>query len=293
MKFKRNCPNCNVEIVYTGKGAKSNCTRLTKLNKLCKKCSNNEKKIKYIGEDNPFFGKNHTEEFKKTSSKLKKGIRYSIKTEFKKGNYPYNKTNLPKYSLLKLLDQTNESFYWVGFLLADGSFYKNRFEFSLQEKDKKHLELFKNYINGPELKIKGKSNRISFSNKNSIKDFTEFFNIKSRKTYNPPDKNFYEKFCDVKLYSLLCGIIDGDGYIDVKIGHHYNINITSHSSWNEFYLWLFNRLNIKVNIFIKNNISRYTIGKKENIINLFFQFEELKLPKLKRKWVKIEKLLFV
>jgi hypothetical protein len=43
------------------------------------------------GEKNPFFGKKHTEEFKKLSSKNTKGKRFSTKSEFKKGTVPWNK----------------------------------------------------------------------------------------------------------------------------------------------------------------------------------------------------------
>lgn len=36
--------------------------------------------------------------------------------------------------------------YWLGFILADGSFYNYRFELGLNEKDKSHLIEFANYI---------------------------------------------------------------------------------------------------------------------------------------------------
>lgn len=65
------------------------------------------------------------------------------------------------------------------------------------------------------------------------------------------------------------------------------------SSWNDFYNWLFLRLNIKVNKLEINGISRHTIGTKEQVKKLFITLNELNLPKLDRKWKKIEKLFCV
>lgn len=48
------------------------------------------------GKKNPFYGKKHTEEFKKLSSKQKKGKRVSIKSEFKKGEHRSQITEFKK-----------------------------------------------------------------------------------------------------------------------------------------------------------------------------------------------------
>ena len=197
--YTRKCPKCNIEITYSGKGAKSNCEKLKKLNKPCLKCSNLEKRNKYTGENNPFFGKKHTENFKLKLSNERIGKHYSLNTEFKKGRNPYNVKNNPKYSLSKILDNTNIDFYWLGFLLADGSFYKNTFEFSLQEKDKEQLQLFKKHINGPEIKQKKSSYRICFSNKENLQLFKSTYNINEKKTYNPPDFEIYKKLCFINF----------------------------------------------------------------------------------------------
>ncbi len=44
----------------------------------------------FVGEKNPFYGKKHTIKTKEKLSLLKIGKRLSPKTEFKRGNIPYN-----------------------------------------------------------------------------------------------------------------------------------------------------------------------------------------------------------
>ena len=67
------------------------------------------------------------------------------------------------YSCEKLLEDTPESFYWMGFLIADShiSIKNNRIELSLAEQDLEHLykySKFINYRNNIKLKKPGKKN---------------------------------------------------------------------------------------------------------------------------------------
>src|SRR3990167_1516367 len=62
-----------VKGIYQGVGFKKG-HKLTKL-----------RKKDYKGENNPFYGKKHPEEFKKRLSRERKGIHISPKTEFTKG----------------------------------------------------------------------------------------------------------------------------------------------------------------------------------------------------------------
>lgn len=69
--MKRNCPKCGKEIEYKNKTTLNNAV---KKNTVCKKCLPVNKKFveryatkgKNTGSDNPFFGKTHTEETKKS-----------------------------------------------------------------------------------------------------------------------------------------------------------------------------------------------------------------------------------
>ena len=63
--WKKNCPKCGKEQIYTGKYAKNHLNSAKKLNSKCNSCS----QIEYnIGNKNSFYGKKHTKE---TLEKLK------------------------------------------------------------------------------------------------------------------------------------------------------------------------------------------------------------------------------
>lgn len=53
----------------------------------------------------------------------------------------------PRGSLSKLLEDTPEKWYWLGFLFADGHLsMRGRLALSLAKKDKEHLEKFSEYM---------------------------------------------------------------------------------------------------------------------------------------------------
>ena len=53
-----------------------------------------------------------------------------------------------KCNFEKLLEETNEKYYWLGFLLADGSFGKKKeLKIGLSNKDKEHLIKLQNFLN--------------------------------------------------------------------------------------------------------------------------------------------------
>lgn len=292
MKYTKKCPLCENEMVYTGLKAEQNCKTSEKNNRRCRSCANKERSVKYKGVGNPFYNKKHTVESIEKQSIIKKGKHISTKTEFKKGHNLNDINNPPNFSLLKLMDNSYESFYWLGFILADGSFYKTRFEFSLQEKDLDCLKSFCLYIGNSPIYKKGNSYRTFFNNKIANKEFCEVYDIKDRKTYNAPSfELFYDKYTDNQLYALLFGLIDGDGCIyvnnNIKI-----IGITFHKNWYEFYKKLFARLNIYCNFAnIKDkNIMTLAVCRKQEIHNLYENLIKLNINYLERKWKKVEKI---
>lgn len=133
-------------------------------------------------------------------------------------------------NLDKLLEESLESFYWLGFIIADGSFYKYRFELGLKESDLSHLEKFKDFLQSNSKIIyrsKTKSYRFGFNNRFSIPKVMEKYGIHYAKTYNPCTFDPFKNYSQNLLMSLFIGIIDGDGHID-KQGRY--ITITAHQS---------------------------------------------------------------
>lgn len=192
----------------------------------------------------------------------------------------------------KLLDETPESYYWVGYLLADGHFDKNyRLKFTQNGKNKISVENFRKYIE-TETPICYEKNvdcaSLSIMNVDVVKQLMEKFDIKSDKTYNPPDKSVFEKMdCDMLSY-LFIGFVDGDGHIgNLHNRKDFNLRIKTHSSWCDV-----------LNIFSKRifGLENYAKINKQGYANLAIgdtrllkQFkkkyiENLNFEPLKRKW---------
>ena len=250
MDLTRICSKCGKEIKYKRKG---DYDAAVKANTVCKSCC-----------ENPY--------------KFKKGINDSDH------RIKINPAMQPKDSLDALLDETIESFYWLGFIIADGSFYKTNFEITLKEGDKDHLEKFKAFLSADsEIKYRSKTNsyRLSFSNRFSIPKVMDKYKINYNKTYNPCSFDNFKSYSKELLMSLFIGIVDGDGPI-TKDGKY--ITITSHTSWRDFYQNFIDYLNLP--FFIRNhqNTTIISCGNK-NGRKIFQEFLSThQLPLLNRKW---------
>lgn len=256
-KFKRSCPLCGVDISYTYKG---DLNKAIKSNSNCKKCATSL-----------------------SGNKFKDG-------------HTLNDSRIRKNSLDRLIiEESIESFYWIGFIIADGSFYdKTNFEFGLAEKDKEVLDEFAKFIslNGKIAHREStKSYRIMFSNSKSIPNFMEKYGFKFRKTYNPIDFNILKIYPKDLLTSLLIGIIDGDGSIENNgsIGA-FVIHIHSHNVWSSFYTELLTYLEIPYTINNINNTNtiKVNIYKRDYILKLNNFIKDNNLFHLNRKWDKIK-----
>lgn len=254
--YSRLCPQCGKEIVYK---YKSDFTKATKNNSLCKSCAVSKSSI------------------------------------FQKGHNLNDEWTLRENSLDKLISEKSlETFYWVGFILADGSFYNNRFEFGLKEDDVDVLRAFANYI-----EFKGdikhrdstKSNRIQFNNKPSIEKFMKEYGFDYDKTYNPCSFDSFKNYSKEQIISLLIGIIDGDGNIQENGSTYTNaITITAHKLWKNFYKELLTFLGIDLHISdVKNsNCISINIYKREYCIALKQFIINNNLFYFSRKWDKIK-----
>ena len=117
---------------------------------------------------------------------------------------------------------TEEKAYWLGFLYADGSVYKNnkgyyRFELGLAEKDLIHIEKFKKFVNSKhdiKYRVKTKSFRIVFSDPQFTKNLIDLGCV--------PNKSLILTFPTEDQVPLelqkhfIRGYFDGDGSISYR-----------------------------------------------------------------------------
>jgi len=197
-----------------------------------------------------------------------------------------------------LLEDNHISYYWIGFLLADGCIYNDKLALSISVEDINHINKISEYIGIKTIYAvnhnKGYSNNsamsyILISNKRLIPQIMEKFDWKYRKTYNPPDITKY-KCSQELLKSLFIGFIDGDGCIRKQTGRKDTmIQFRVHSSW----IVVLNAFKSVLNF----NVASPYIGKdgycQWNIGNHYVQsllrehINTYNLPVLERKWNKL------
>lgn len=105
---------------------------------------------------------------------------------------------------------TNESAYWIGFLLADGNVSKNVVAINLKTSDVPHLEKFREFMGGNQAISLKKDNRVSgyaFGSIKVVKDLAQWGIVpnKSLIATAHPDLDMNPHFWR--------GVVDGDGTI--------------------------------------------------------------------------------
>lgn len=225
--------------------------------------------------------------------------------------------NIPelKNRLFKLLEETPEAYYWIGFIAADGYFHhKNKtFNLNLSSKDEIHIKNFCKFINGQYRKRIAKNIRngidkkdeyvvVNSQDKVNIEKIITKFNFKHKKTYNPPNELNIKD--DNLFIAFLIGFIDGDGHIGPK----NHIGIKCHFSWEKCLKEWINRTcemaKVEdINMFLarprvkvvtqiyKGKEKKYVSIQTSNHIFVMFlkdKIKELGLPSLKRKWNRIK-----
>src|SRR6478735_3661284 len=250
---------------------------------------------KWTFEENNYLRYNYRYEEKNNIIKSIDRTWEAIKIQASKLNLKRDNFIQRNSKMENLLNDSNESYYWMGFLLADGHFDMNNFRIhlTLKESDKHHLKLFSKFLEYENFD----SCVLEFKNKDIFKKICDKFKIfNSRKTYNPID--FYEyNFTDNQILSLIIGFIDGDGSIN-KI-HNRNdcsLSLHIHSSW------------LKNLIFIEEFIYNYFLIEKNKILskigndgyaklifsnsiiltNIKKELKFLNIPYMKRKWYIID-----
>lgn len=265
---------------------------LKRENKVKKKWSQKEKSIL-----KKHYRNTEKEELKKmlTNRSWSSIIQYAQVLNIKRSYDLVRETNVGK-----LLEETPVSYYWMGFLMADGHFTEKRITVGLSIKDIDHIKKFAKFISADYLegknKCRGKYYRqcyVRAANSDIVPILREKFGICNNKTYHPCD---ITKIKDEDLLlSLIIGFIDGDGSITKQSNRtDAFMRIKCHSSW------LFNLQFISDTICkccdLKPNIAKinkqgYAIITVANSIILKFlkaKGRSLDLPVLKRKWDRVD-----
>jgi hypothetical protein len=197
----------------------------------------------------------------------------------------------------KLLNESLETYYWIGFIFADGhiDINKKRLTVAVSILDFFHLERLNKYIeNKNDIKIRKKIAILSIMNTDVIGDLIAKFSISNRKTYNPPNKHIFDKMSNEQFISFLSGFIDGDGCIKRQYKRlDCTITIKCHNSWLE----ILNIYACKLSDIYTKKISNGKVNNKgyavinianKHVVTQLKKFNiDHNIPILSRKWDKI------
>lgn len=202
------------------------------------------------------------------------------------------------HKLKPLYDESCLSYYWMGFIMADGHLDKDgELRIALSANDKDHLKKLSNLL-GSDLKTYEMKDqwtdtartycRFSCKDVRYGKLLLDRFGVKKfPKTTNAPDINIVR---DDYFLAFLLGIIDGDGTFSKSTnGHCAFIRIEMHSAWETVLRKFADRLasigvgNVSITT-SKRGYVQLRIYKHQNLkfLKLFSLHHEL--PRLERKW---------
>lgn len=178
-----------------------------------------------------------------------------------------------------------ESYYWLGFLCADGHFSEaRRVCISLSIKDIEHLKKLAVFLGNTKVTTKGLYCSLSIMDTDELSILCEKYRITSNKTFNPIDFNSIEgvrnKLC------FIAGFIDGDGCIRNQSGRKdFTLGIKVQKNWLPV-LEQFNQIldSNKTPIRIYDNYAVLAICENTQLQKLKRIMLQLNIPLLNRKW---------
>lgn len=187
-------------------------------------------------------------------------------------------------SIFEVID-SHEKAYWVGFLTADGTISGGRVSLAVANKDIKHLEAFKKFLNATHKihtykQLGGKnsiikSNKdyyysiISISSKKMIADLAKF-SVKARKSFTV---KFGQSIPKQYLCSYMAGLVDGDGFITIS-NDKIHFGFVSHEKFaKDFRKQLMRACNLSENKLANHGnvkVVRYSGQQVEKILNFLY-----------------------
>lgn len=196
----------------------------------------------------------------------------------------------------RLLDESLQSYYWLGFILADGGFSNNfkRLKIGLGNEDQGHLKTFVEYLD-KEYKTKHSA---SFMDSKILPEIANKLGLDNQtpKTYCQPNLSCYKILEDDKFLALFIGFIDGDGSIQYQTNRDtVKITIKLHSTWLEILDYMVNRTFIifekefkSESIIDNRGFAKVSFGNFKLIKDLKLFIEKNNIRVLDRKWDKID-----
>ena len=134
----------------------------------------------------------------------------------------------------ELLKETVEAYYWLGFLMADGSFTKNRISLAISGDDLDHLKRFREFVKSTNTLSKVGNNyyRLKCTDGSIVRALREKFNIHNNKTHNPCTLSGISN--PDLMFALFIGFFDGDGSLyKNKKWNSFSLYIVGHPAWLE------------------------------------------------------------
>lgn len=216
-----------------------------------------------------------------------------------------------KANLSILLKEDPVTYYWLGFLLADGGFTDRRIQLGVAKLDLPHLERFLTFVSSSNKiqVLESDQFRVKLANVAVVKALKEKFSISSRKTYEPCDLS---KITNPDLlFALVVGFLDGDGSItrNKKFKNSYRLYVVGHSSWllNFKYMQKFLHQNFSSKKLVfreaylrevevklpgkevktKHQVASFYISRNEILMAMKQKADNLELPYLNRKLGKV------
>ena len=199
------------------------------------------------------------------------------------------------YDISVLLQDSPITFYWMGFLLADGHFNEaNVIQLGLGIADLKHLQRFADFIKAPHLTVSQKSASVSTKDARFAPQIRAKFDLRSNKTVSPPSLDYYRSLPMNLFLALVVGFIDGDGHIARLKGRSVsNAVIKNHKTWQPFQTLITERLGSVLHRLLPPS----TINKQgyaevhlahDCLVYLKLGLLAMSLPVLSRKWDKVD-----
>lgn len=189
-----------------------------------------------------------------------------------------------QHKLQKLRDGSLESFYWLGFLFADGHFTDlGRITVGLSCVDSDHLGKFNEFLGNPGvIKVDSTEACFAVNDLETVSWLMREYGLSQNKTYNVPN---LLKLDGSERIAFFAGFIDGDGSIQYQTGRKdCKLSIKLHASWLN---WLEDLMETPCHL----NARGYAYGCIADSVKLkhLKRFVvENKLPVLSRKWDKID-----